>query len=130
MLCKSGSGVPPRHLAQRRLAASHAWLGDTALPLPWTLASFYRAGLESWPWGFLPCPLGRPGGDLRIGRGGAMFRRLVCLAMLGGLVTTFGVFAGAAASSASTAPSGQVMYGGASFDFTTMSFAGPGGTVE
>ena len=59
-----------------------------------------------------------------------MFRRLMCLAMLGGLVTTFGVFAGAAASSASTAPSGQVMYGGASFDFTTMSFVGGGGTVE
>ena len=59
-----------------------------------------------------------------------MFRRLMCLAMLGGLATAFGVFAGAAASSASTAPSGQVMYGGASFDFTTMTFVGPGGTVE
>src|SRR5215472_11986676 len=39
--------------------------------------------------------------------GRAMFRRLMCLATLGGLVTTFGVFAGSIASSASSGPSGQ-----------------------
>jgi hypothetical protein len=34
------------------------------------------------------------------------------------------------AVSASTAPSGQVMYGGASFSAATMSFTGGGGTIE
>ena len=59
-----------------------------------------------------------------------MFKRLMCLAMLGGLVTTFGVVAGAAASSASTAPSGQVMYGNTTIDSATGHFVGGGGTVE
>ena len=59
-----------------------------------------------------------------------MFRRLMCLATLGGLVTTFGVFAGAAASAASTAPSGQVMYGNTTFDPSTGHFVGGGGTIE
>ena len=59
-----------------------------------------------------------------------MFRRLVCLAMLGGLMTTCGVFAGVAASSASTAPSGQVMYGNTTFDTATGHFVGGGGTIE
>ena len=43
-----------------------------------------------------------------------MLRRLVSLAMLGGLVTAYGVFGGSAAGSAST-PSGQVMYGNTTF---------------
>jgi hypothetical protein len=59
-----------------------------------------------------------------------MFRRLVCLATLGGMVTTFGIAAGVAAGSASTMPSGQVMYGGATFDSTTGHFVGDGGTIE
>jgi len=59
-----------------------------------------------------------------------MFRRLLCLSMLGGLVTAFGVFAGAAAGSASTGPSGQVMYGNTAFDFATGHFVGGGGTIE
>ena len=59
-----------------------------------------------------------------------MFRRLMCLAMLGGLVTTFGVFAGTAAGAASTAPSGQVMYGNTTFDTATGTFVGGGGTIE
>jgi hypothetical protein len=54
----------------------------------------------------------------------------MCLATLGGLVTAFGVFAGAAASAASTAPSGQVMYGNTTFDFAAGHFVGGGGTVE
>ena len=59
-----------------------------------------------------------------------MFKRLMCMAMLGGLVTTLGVFAGAAAGSASTVPSGQVMYGNTTFDTATGHFTGGGGTVE
>jgi hypothetical protein len=59
-----------------------------------------------------------------------MFRRLMCLATLGGLVTTFGVFASAAAGAASTTPSGQVMYGNTTFDPTTGHFVGGGGTIE
>jgi len=59
-----------------------------------------------------------------------MFRRLMCLAMLGGLVTTFGVFAGAAAGAATNPPSGQVMYGNTTFDQTTGHFVGGGGTIE
>ena len=59
-----------------------------------------------------------------------MFRRLLCLSMLGGLVTAFGVLAGATAGSASPAPSGQVMYGNTTFDFTTGHFVGGGGTIE
>lgn len=81
------------------------------------------------------------GGGYRIGyliymackvsiQGGVMFRRRMCLAVLGGLATTFGVFAGAAASSASTAPSGQVMYGNTTFDTATGHFVGGGGTIE
>jgi hypothetical protein len=64
-----------------------------------------------------------------------MLRRLMCLAMLGGLVTAFGVFAGAGASSAST-PSGQVMYGNTTFvpsptpPLPPGHFAGGGGTIE
>ena len=65
-----------------------------------------------------------------------MFRRFMCLAMLGGLVTAFGVFGGAAASSAGTDPSGQVMYGHTTFVPSPTSpnppghFAGGGGTIE
>ena len=59
-----------------------------------------------------------------------MFKRLMCLATLGGLVTAFGVFAGVAASAASTAPSGQVMYGNTTFDFATGHFVGGGGVIE
>ena len=59
-----------------------------------------------------------------------MVRRLMCLATLGGLVTTFGVFASAAAGAATSPPSGQVMYGTTTFDPTTGHFAGGGGTIE
>jgi len=59
-----------------------------------------------------------------------MFRRLLCLSVLGGLVTAFGVFAGAAGGSAATGPSGQVMYGGATFDPVSGHFVGGGGTIE
>ena len=63
-----------------------------------------------------------------------MFRRLVCLATLGGMVTTFGIAAGVAAGSASTMPSGQVMYGNTTFvpgaDPTSGHFVGGGGTIE
>ena len=65
-----------------------------------------------------------------------MLRRLMCLATLGGLITAFGVFAGAAASSASTAPSGQVMYGNTTFipsptpPLPPGHFTGGGGTIE
>jgi hypothetical protein len=60
----------------------------------------------------------------------------MCLAMLGGLVTAFGVFGGAAASSADTGPSGQVMYGNTTFIPSPTNpqppghFAGGGGTIE
>jgi len=59
-----------------------------------------------------------------------MFRRLVCLATLGGMVTTFGIAAGVAAGSASTMPSGQVMYGNTTFDSASGHFVGGGGTIE
>ncbi len=59
-----------------------------------------------------------------------MFRRFMCLATLGGLVTAFGVFAGTVTGSAATMPSGQVMYGNSTFDFTTKTFVGGGGTIE
>ena len=59
-----------------------------------------------------------------------MLKRLMYTMMLGGLVTAFGGFAGVAPGSASTMPSGQVMYGNTSFSFTTMTFTGGGGTVE
>ena len=65
-----------------------------------------------------------------------MFRRFMCLATLSGVVTAFGVFAGAAASSASTGPSGQVMYGNTTFvpsptpPLPPGHFAGGGGTIE
>jgi len=59
-----------------------------------------------------------------------MFKRLMHLATLGGLVTAFGVFAGAASSGASPAPSGQVMYGNTTFDSATGHFVGGGGTIE
>ncbi len=65
-----------------------------------------------------------------------MFRRLMCLATLSGLMTAFGVFAGAAAGSASTGPSGQVMYGNTTFvpsptpPLPPGHFAGGGGTIE
>jgi hypothetical protein len=54
----------------------------------------------------------------------------MCLATLGGLVTTFGVFAGSVAGSASAMPSGQVMYGNTTFSTATMTFTGGGGTIE
>ena len=63
-----------------------------------------------------------------------MLRRLVCLATLGGLVTTFGVVASVAAGSANTAPSGQVMYDNTTLvpgaDPTSGHFVGCGGTIE
>src|SRR5579859_313158 len=59
-----------------------------------------------------------------------MLRRLMFAATLSGLVTASGVFPVVASSSASTGPSGQVMYGNATFNFTTMSFTGGGGTIE
>ena len=64
-----------------------------------------------------------------------MLRRLVSVAMLGGLVTAFGVFGGGAASSASI-PSGQVMYRNTTFipsptpPLPPGHFAGGGGTIE
>lgn len=59
-----------------------------------------------------------------------MLRRFMRLAMLGGLVTAFGVFTGAAAGSADPMPSGQVMYGNTTYDPATMTFVGGGGTIE
>jgi hypothetical protein len=59
-----------------------------------------------------------------------MLKRIMFVAILGGLVVTLGGFAGIAAGSASTMPSGQVMYGNTTFDPTTGHFAGGGGTVE
>lgn len=59
-----------------------------------------------------------------------MFKRLMSLAALGGMVTTFGLMAGATASSASTMPNGEVTYGSATFDSATGTFVGGGGTIE
>ena len=59
-----------------------------------------------------------------------MLKRFMFVAVLSGLVMTLGGFAGVAAGSASTVPSGQVMYGNSTFDPTTGHFTGGGGTIE
>ena len=59
-----------------------------------------------------------------------MLKRIMFVAILSGLVMTLGGFAGVAAASASTMPSGQVMYGNSTFDPTTGHFVGGGGTIE
>ena len=59
-----------------------------------------------------------------------MLRRLMSAVTLGGLVAIVGLFSSATAGSASTSPSGQVMYGNTTFDPSTGHFVGGGGTIE
>ena len=58
-----------------------------------------------------------------------MFKRLARWAILPG-VATLGMFAGATAVAASAVPSGQRMYGNATFDAVSGQFVGGGGTIE
>ena len=59
-----------------------------------------------------------------------MLKRVIGAAGAVVLVAALGGFVGASASSASTAPSGQRMFGNTSFSSTTGHFSGGGGTVE
>lgn len=59
-----------------------------------------------------------------------MLNRLMGPVILGGLVIAASGLVGMPESSASTMPSGQVMYGNTSFSTATMTFTGGGGTIE